>query len=86
MPRLALDAPLPGGGRLRDIAGQVLDIAGAGLNARGRTNASGDNESGFLDPLREIVRTGKVPAQLLLDRYAGDWDGDVCRLYEGSRF
>ena len=86
VPKLALDAPLPGGGRLRDIAGQVLDIAGAGLNARARTNASGDNESGFLDPLREIVRSGKVPAQLLLDRYAGPWEGDVCQLYEGSRF
>ncbi len=86
VPKLALDAPLPGGGRLRDIAGQVLDIAGAGLSARARTNASGDNESGFLDPLREIVRSGKVPAQLLLDRYAGPWEGDVCQLYEGSRF
>lgn len=85
-PKLALDAPLPGGGKLRDIAGQVLDIAGAGLTARARLNASGDNESGFLDPLREIVRTGKVPAQLLLDRYAGPWDGDVCQMYEGSRF
>ncbi|VXC88809.1 glutamate--cysteine ligase [Sphingomonas sp. AX6] len=86
VPKLALDAPLPGGGRLRDIAGDVLDIAGAGLSARARTNASGDNESGFLDPLREIVRSGKVPAQLLLDRYAGPWEGDVCQLYEGSRF
>jgi len=86
VPRLALDAPLPGGGKLRDIAGEVLDIAGAGLNARARTNASGDNESGFLDPLREIVRTGKVPAQMLLDRYGDEWAGDVCQLYEGSRF
>lgn len=86
VPRLALDAPLPGGGKLRDIAGEVLDIAGAGLNARARTNASGDNESGFLDPLREIVRTGKVPAQLLLDKYGDEWAGDVCMLYEGSRF
>jgi len=86
VPRLALDAPLPGGGKLRDIAGDVLDIAGAGLNARARTNASGDNESGFLDPLREIVRTGKVPAQLLLDKYGDEWAGDVCKLYEGSRF
>ena len=86
VPKLALDAPLPGGGKLRDIAGEVLDIAGAGLNARARTNASGDNESGFLDPLREIVRTGKVPAQLLLDKYGAEWAGDVCQLYEGSRF
>ena len=55
VPKLALDAPIPGGGKLRDIAGEVLDIAAAGLAARARLNASGDNETGFLDPLREIV-------------------------------
>ena len=86
VPRLALDAPLPGGGKLKDIAGQVLDIAAAGLNARARLNASGDNESGFLDPLREVVRTGKVPAQVLLDRFNGDWGGDIRRVYEEARF
>jgi len=86
VPRLALDAPLPGGGKLRDIAGEVLDIAAAGLAARARLNGSGDNESGFLDPLREIVRTGKTPAQMLLDRYNGDWAGDISRVYEEAKF
>ncbi|RYD56752.1 MAG: glutamate--cysteine ligase [Sphingomonadales bacterium] len=86
VPKLALDAPLPGGGTLKDIAGEVLDIAAAGLNARARFNASGDNESGFLDPLREIVRTGKVPAQMLLDRFNGDWGGDISRVYEEAKF
>ncbi|MES2443127.1 MAG: glutamate--cysteine ligase [Pseudomonadota bacterium] len=86
VPRLALDAPLPGGGKLRDIAGEVLDIAGAGLTARARLNSTGDNESGFLDPLREVVRTGKVPAQTLLDRFNGDWEGDIARVYEEARF
>ncbi|UYY57679.1 glutamate--cysteine ligase [Sphingomonas sp. S2-65] len=86
VPKLGLDAPLPGGGTLKDVAGQVLDIATAGLKARARMNASGDNESGFLDPLREIVRTGKVPAQVLLDRFNGDWNGDISRVYEEAKF
>jgi len=86
VPRHALDAPLPNGGRLRDIAGAVLDIAHAGLAARRRLNAAGDDETGFLDPLREIVRSGQVPAQQLLDRYKGDWQGDVSRVYEEQRF
>src|SRR6478735_1701115 len=42
VPRLALDAPLPGGGKLKDIAGEVLNIARAGLTSRGRLNDSGD--------------------------------------------
>ena len=86
VPKLALDAPLPGGGKLRDIAGEVLDIAASGLNARARFNSSGDNESGFLDTLREIVRTGKVPAQVLLDRFNGEWGGDISRVYEEAKF
>ncbi|HEX8554353.1 MAG TPA: glutamate--cysteine ligase [Sphingomonas sp.] len=86
VPARALDAPIPGGGTLRDIAGRVLDIAHAGLAARSRTNAAGDDETGFLDPLREIVRSGKVPAQVLLDRYHGEWGGDVSRVYEELRF
>ncbi|WCM25516.1 glutamate--cysteine ligase [Sphingomonas sp. QA11] len=86
VPRLALDAPIPGGGTLRDIAGEVLDIANAGLAARARFDASGSNETGFLDPLREIVRSGKVPAQVLLDKYHGAWGGDVSRVYDEMRF
>lgn len=84
VPKLALDAPLPGGGTLRDIAAEVLAISRAGLNARGKLNSAGDNESGFLEPLDEIVRTGKVPAQVLLDKYHGEWSGDLSRIYEES--
>lgn len=86
VPRLGLSAPIPGGGQLRDIAREVLDIAHAGLKARARLNAAGDDESGFLDPLHEIARTGKVPAELLLERYHGAWDGDVSRVYAEASF
>ena len=82
VPGLALDAPLPGGGTLRDIAGEVLEIARSGLRARERFNAVGENETGFLAPLEEIVRSGKVPAQRLLDKYHGEWGGDISRVYE----
>ncbi len=81
VPRLALDAPLPGGGTLRDLAGPVLDIASAGLVARGRLNGAGDNESIYLAPLQDIARTGVVPAQRLLDLYHGEWAGDLSRVY-----
>src|SRR3546814_18583689 len=84
--KLALDAPIAGGGSLRDIAGEVLDIAAAWLSPRGRLNSSGENASGFLEPLRELVRTGKVPAQTLLDQYRGAWNGELCRLYRETRF
>ena len=59
VPKLGLDAPIAGGRKLRDIAAQVLDIASSGLASRARLNSSGDNETGFLEPLRDVVARGK---------------------------
>jgi glutamate--cysteine ligase len=84
VPKLALDAPLPGGGKLLDLARQVVEIARQGLVSRARLNSSGDSEAGFLEPLQEIVATGKVPAQRLLDKFHGEWGGDISRVYEES--
>lgn len=84
VPKLALDAPIPGGGTLKDIAPEVLRIARAGLSARNRLSTGGDNETGFLSPLDQIVAEGRVPAQRLLDLYNGEWAGDISRVYEES--
>jgi glutamate--cysteine ligase len=85
VPRLALDAPLPGGrGTLKDIAREVLDISRAGLNARGQLDGVGGSEAGFLAPLYDIVDSGKVPAQRLLDKFHGEWGSDISRIYEES--
>ncbi|WP_324742549.1 glutamate--cysteine ligase [Tsuneonella sp. CC-YZS046] len=84
VPRLALDAPIPGGGTLKDIAPEVLRIARAGLSARNCLNSGGDNETGYLTPLDQIVAEGRVPAQRLLDLYHGEWAGDITRVYEES--
>jgi glutamate--cysteine ligase len=86
VPRLGLAARTPAGEPLRDLAARVLRIAEAGLQARGRLNAAGDNESGFLDPLREVVARGTTPAEMLLERYNGEWGGDVSRIYEEMSF
>ena len=84
VPKLALDEPIPGGRKLRELAKEVLAISRAGLAARARLNSGGDNETGFLETLDEIVASGKVPAQRLLDRYHGEWGGDIKRIYKYS--
>ncbi len=84
-PAQGLAAPLPGGaGTLRDLAREALAIAHAGLAARGRLDAGGSSETGFLEPLGEIVESGKVPAQRLLDKFHGPWANDISRVYEES--
>ena len=86
VPKLGLKAVTPNGESLRDLGQRIIAIAEAGLNARGRLNAAGDSESGFLDPLREIISRGTTPAELLLERYHGEWQGDVSRVYEEMSF
>jgi glutamate--cysteine ligase len=86
VPRLGLEARTPDGEALQALGERILSIAEAGLNARARLNASGDNESGFLDPLREVLASGKTPAERLLDRYHGEWGGDISRIYEEESF
>ncbi|MFK7843637.1 MAG: glutamate--cysteine ligase [Sphingorhabdus sp.] len=86
VPALGLDTPIPNGEKLNDLAAEILEISSAGLTARNRLNVSGDNESGFLDPLREVVAKGKSPAAQLLDRYHGEWNGDVSKIYDEMSF
>ncbi|HMG48626.1 MAG TPA: glutamate--cysteine ligase [Allosphingosinicella sp.] len=86
VPVEGLKARTPAGESLQDLGKRILALAEAGLNARGRLNSSGDNESGFLDPLREVLASGKTPAERLLERYHGAWNGDISRIYEEESF
>jgi glutamate--cysteine ligase len=86
VPKLGLDAPIAGGRKLRDIAGEVVDIARSGLAARGRLNGAGDNETGYLSFLDEVVASGKTNAERLLERYHGEWKGDLSRVYDEESF
>jgi len=86
VPELGLRAEVPGGGTLREFGQRILGIAESGLNARAQLNPSGDNESGFLDPLREILASGQTPADRLLEHYRGAWAGDLGRIYDELSF
>lgn len=86
VPAKALEAITPDGETMRDFASRVLEVAAQGLTNRARLNSAGDNEGGFLDPLRDVVATGMTPADRLLARYHGEWQGDVSRIYEEFSF
>lgn len=86
VPRLALRATAPDGRPLRDLAAEVIEIAAAGLAARDEVNSMGDNEVGFLNPLREIIASGRTPAERLLDLYNDEWAQDLSRIYQAKQF
>ncbi len=68
-----------GGVSLRDVAARVLDLSRAGLVARGL------GEEVHLAPLQAIIASGRTRADDLLAAYAGDWGGDIGRVYEACR-
>ncbi|MEL6167087.1 MAG: glutamate--cysteine ligase [Pseudomonadota bacterium] len=77
-----------GGIRMRTLAETVLAIAEAGLKARARPGAGGliPDETHFLNALTESVSTGQVPADELIARYHGDWEGDVTKVFEAYSY
>jgi glutamate--cysteine ligase len=69
---------------MHDLAREVVAISEAGLKARAKPGASGmvPDETHFLNALKDSIETGKTPADELLDRYNGDWNGDLTKIYD----
>ena len=76
VPREGLFASIRGR-NVQEIAKQMLQLAHLGLNARGKLNAAGDNETGFLAPLVEIAESGISPAERKLRMFNNGWHGSV---------
>ncbi|MDT8449557.1 MAG: glutamate--cysteine ligase [Wenzhouxiangellaceae bacterium] len=71
---------------VRDSARDLLEIAYRGLSARNQLGVSGQNETGFLQPLTEIVETGRTPAEVLLERYEHEWAGSLAPLFREQAY
>ena len=70
--------------KMMELARQAVNISNAGLVARARTGAGGmvPDETHFLNALQDSLESGQTPADELLARYHGDWEGDLTRIYE----
>ena len=76
VPRFGLKLPFRDGTVL-DLARETLKIAAHGLKRRRCLGSSGADETGFLDPLIEIVESGQTPADRKLALFHGAWNGSV---------
>lgn len=81
VPRLGLMTPHDRS-NLYDIAAQAVGIAEAGLVRRDRRNAQGKDETIHLAPLEETIRLAKSPAERWLDKFRGEWNGDLTRIFK----
>ncbi len=75
-----------GGKPLLDFAKEAVNISRTGLEDRNRLNDDGLDETIFLIPLEETVTTGKTPAERMLDKYNGPWQGDISRVFDEYAF
>ncbi len=69
--------------KIIDVAREAVAIAHSGLKARAIVGAGGmvPDETHFLNALHESIESGQAPADELLSRYHGAWDGDVKRVF-----
>ena len=68
------------------FAKKTIDIASKGLRNRGIFDDGGDDESGFLQPLRKVIATQKTPAEVMLDLYHGDWAEDIDQVFMSNQY
>jgi glutamate--cysteine ligase len=81
VPRLGLETPHDRS-NLYDVAAQAVGIAEAGLVRRDRRNADGKDETIHLAPLEETIRLAKSPAERWLEKFRGEWNGDVTPVFK----
>ena len=69
-----------------DLARRMVDIASDGLSRRHRLDSSDNDESGFLDPVRQIAASGETCAETLLNHFEVKWAGSLEPLYRECQF
>ncbi|MGE0750797.1 MAG: glutamate--cysteine ligase [Variibacter sp.] len=81
VPRLGFKATVAGRSVL-DLSTQCLEIARAGLKRRARLDREGDDETQYLDPLDDFVARKITPADELLQKFHGPWQGSVDPVFD----
>ncbi len=71
---------------LTDIARELVAIGVEGLRRQRVLDARGQDESIYLERLTEQVGLGRCPADALIEKWLGEWHGDMQRLIAGSSY
>ena len=85
VPRLGLKTPFRHGTAL-EVAREAVAIAEKGLQRRANADKAGNDERRHLASLVDIAAEGRSPADRLIAEYAGDWHGDIDRLFDTHAF
>jgi glutamate--cysteine ligase len=81
VPRLGFRAEI-GNRNVLTLAQETLRLATRGLQRRKRLDQNRRDETRYLRPLEESVAAGITPAEELLKKFHGAWNGSVDPIYE----
>jgi glutamate--cysteine ligase len=81
VPKLGFRAEIRGRNMLT-LAQEVLRLSTRGLARRQRLDRNGRDETRYLRPLEESIARGITPAEELLEKYHGAWNGSVEPIFE----
>jgi len=82
----AMPGPAPGSADLIHRRHLEKMVAWTGLERHNQCNAKGENETIYLERLREELAKGQCPAYGVIEKWMGEWNYDVKRLIEGTAY
>jgi glutamate--cysteine ligase len=85
VPRDALSVPFRDT-TVQEIAREALRIARSGLKNRRRISWKSQDETIYIEPLAELVASGRTVADELLERFHGPWRGNIDHIFEEFAF
>jgi glutamate--cysteine ligase len=73
---------------IKNVSNQILAISSRGLKARNKLSDSSiqQDESHFLDVLKQRAKTGITPADTLLSNYNQVWNQDLRKIFENLSY
>jgi glutamate--cysteine ligase len=81
VPKLGFKAEIRGF-KMLELARKTVELAARGLSHRKRLDRNGRDETRYLRPLEESVERGITPAEELLEKFHGSWQGSVEPIFE----
>lgn len=71
---------------LLDLAKEFFDIAWEGLKRQDVVNSYGEDETIYLSPLKLLLGQGKCPADLLIEKWNGEWHAEIKHLINHTTY
>jgi glutamate--cysteine ligase len=85
VPKLGLKTPFRNT-TVQALARHTLEISRVGLRVRAQTDSIGGTEEGFIEPLFQIVESGKTRAEDMLERYETAWSRDATKVFAEASY